>query len=66
MEYFIAFNFKIYYCKELTNSANSPSHQPDYELKGADNNELLLPILQQKLQSITAPKRPKTIAVVQI
>ena len=59
-----AFNFEIHYRKGSTNPADGPSRRPDYEPRGADNNELLLPILQQKLQGITAPRGPKIIAAV--
>ena len=64
MEYLTAFNFEIHYRKGSTNLADSLSYQPNYELRGVDNNELLLPILQQKLQGTTALKEPKTIATV--
>ena len=44
-EHLAAFDFEIYYYKGSMNPADSPSHQLNYELKGADNNKLLLPIL---------------------
>ena len=60
----MAFDFKIYYHKGSMNPADGPSHWPDCEPRGTDNNELLLLILQQKLQGTTAPRGPKTIAAV--
>ena len=61
-----AFDFEIHYRKGSTNPADGPSRWPDYEPKGADNNELLLPTLQQKLQGTTAQRGPKTIAAVRV
>ena len=57
----MAFDFEIHYCKELINLVDSLSYWPNYKPKGKDNNELLLSILQQKLQGMTVPRGPKTI-----
>ena len=64
VECLAAFDFEIHYHKGSMNPADDPFHQLDYKLRGADNNELLLPTLQQKLQGTTAPRGPKTIAAV--
>ena len=64
MECLADFDFEIHYHKGSMNPVDGPSHWPDYELRGVDNNELLLPILQQKLQGTTALRGPKTIAAV--
>jgi hypothetical protein len=57
------FNFEFYYRTGNINSADGPLRRPDYITQNENNDQIILLILQRKLQSNTVKIRTEMISI---